>query len=85
MKLYVTPTLPYARLATIARLEGETYWRFRARQSTARSMLDGVALRSREILRPKGERHRRPRSSSTNAAARCASRISLRRRSARRR
>ena len=119
MKLYVTPTSPYARLATIARLEkglddiepvwtrtripddpmlafnpsgripflrlddgtgledtdaivdymdalapprrfappeGEAYWPFRARQATARSMLDGVALWARELMRPEGER-----------------------------
>ena len=119
MKLYVTPTSPYARLAMIARLEkgvdeielvwtrtrvpddpmlafnpsgrvpylrlddgtgfedtdvivdymdvlvpprrfappdGAAHWPFRARQATARSMLDGVAVWAREILRPEGER-----------------------------
>ena len=118
MKLYVTPTSPYARLAMIARLEkgvhgielvwtrtrvpddpmlafnpsgrvpylrlddgtgfedtgvivdymdalapprrlgppdGAAHWPFRARQATARSMLDGVAVWAREIMRPEGE------------------------------
>ena len=119
MKLYVTPTSPYARLAMIARLEkgvhgielvwtrtrvpddpmlafnpsgrvpylrlddgtgfedtgvivdymdalapprrlgppdGAARWPFRARQATARSMLDGVAVWAREIMRPEDER-----------------------------
>ncbi len=119
MKLYVTPTSPYARLAMIARLEkglhgielvwtrtrvpddpmlafnpsgrvpylrlddgtgfedtgvivdyldalaaprrfappdGAARWPHRARQATARSMLDGVAVWAREIMRPEDER-----------------------------
>ena len=36
--------------------EGEAYWPFRARRATARSMLDGVAVWAREIMRPEGER-----------------------------
>ena len=119
MKLYVTPTSPYARLARIVRLEkglddiepvwtrtripddpmlafnpsgripylrlddgtgfedtdaivdymdalapprrfappeGDGYWPFRARRATARSMLDGVAVWAREIMRPEDER-----------------------------
>jgi len=119
MKLYVTPTSPYARLALIVRLEkgladrvelvwtrtrnpndpmlainpsgripflfledgtgyedtdvivpyldnlvspskfelpgGEAYWPFRRLQAMARSMLDGVSVWAREILRPKNE------------------------------
>ena len=119
MKLYVTPTSPYARLAMIVRLEkgldgielvwtrtrvpddpilafnpsgripflhlddgsgfedtdvivdymdalappcrfappaGDAYWPFRRRRAMARSMLDGVAVWAREIIRPEGER-----------------------------
>ncbi len=119
MKLYVTPTSPYARLAMIVRLEkgldgielvwtrtrvpddpmlafnpsgrvpflrlddgagfedtdvivdymdalapplrfaapeGDGHWPFRARRAVARSMLDGVALWAREIMRPENER-----------------------------
>ncbi len=119
MKLYVTPTSPYARLAMIVRLEkglddielvwtrtrnpddpmlafnpsgripwlglddgsgledteaivdyldtlappcrfaplwGAAYWPYRRRLATARSMLDGVALWARELMRPEGER-----------------------------
>ncbi|MEE9249662.1 MAG: glutathione S-transferase N-terminal domain-containing protein [Alphaproteobacteria bacterium] len=119
MKLYVTPTSPYARLALIVRLEkgladrvelvwtrtrnpndpmlainpsgripflfledgtgyedtdvivpyldnlvspskfelpgGEAYWPFRRLQAMARSMLEGVSVWAREILRPKNE------------------------------
>ena len=119
MKLYVTPTSPYARLAMIARLEkgldgielvwtrtrvpddpmlafnpsgripflrlddgsgfedtdvivdyidalapplrfaapdGAGHWPHRRRRATARSMLDGVALWAREMMRPETER-----------------------------
>ena len=119
MKLYVTPTSPYARLAMIVRLEkgldgielvwtrtrvpddpmlafnpsgripflrlddgtgfedtdvivdwmdtlappcrfapprGEAYWPYRRRRAAARSMLDGVAVWAREIIRPETER-----------------------------
>ena len=119
MRLYVTPTSPYARLAMIVRLEkgldeielvwtrtrvpddpmlafnpsgripflrlddgsgfedseaivdymdalalpcrfappaGEDYWPFRRRLATARSMLDGVSVWAREIVRPENER-----------------------------
>ena len=119
MRLYVTPTSPYARLAMIVRLEkgldgielvwtrtrvpddpmlafnpsgripflrlddgtgfedtdvivdfidtlappcrfappwGEAYWPFRRRRAAARSMLDGVSVWAREIIRPEGER-----------------------------
>ncbi len=119
MKLYVTPTSPYARLALIVRMEkdltdsvelvwtrtrnpndpmlainpsgripfllledgtgyedtdvivpyldslvppcqfdpprGEAYWPFRRLQAMARSMLDGVSVWAREILRPENE------------------------------
>ena len=119
MKLYVTPTSPYARLASIVRLEkgladrvelvwtrtrdpadpllainpsgripflllddgtgyedtdvivayldnlesphrfgppgGEAYWPFRRLHAMARSMLDGVAVWAREIVRPANE------------------------------
>jgi len=119
MKLYVTPTSPYARLAMIVRLEkrlaervelvwtrtrnpddpmlavnpsgrvpflllddgtvyedtdviipfldslvlprrfdppgGELYWPFRRLQATARSMLDGISVWAREIIRPDNE------------------------------
>ena len=119
MRLYVTPTSPYARLAMIVRLEkgldgielvwtrtrvpddpmlafnpsgripflrlddgtgfedtdvivdymdtlappcrfappwGEAYWPYRRRRAAARSMLDGVAVWARELLRQEGER-----------------------------
>ena len=36
--------------------EGAAHWPFRTRQATARSMLDGVVLWARKILRPAGER-----------------------------
>ncbi len=36
--------------------EGGAYWPFRRRQATARSMLEGVALWAREIMRPEVER-----------------------------
>ncbi len=119
MKLYVTPTSPYARLAMIVRLEkglgervdlvwtrtrnpddpmlavnpsgripflllkdgtgyegtevivefldslqpprrfeppgGPAYWPYRRAQAMARSMLDGIAVWARELLRPTGE------------------------------
>ncbi len=119
MKLYVTPTSPYARLALIVRLEkdladkvelvwtrtrkpndpmlainpsgripfllledgtgyedtdvivpyldslvsprqfeppgGDDYWPYRRLQAMARSMLDGVSVWAREVLRPKNE------------------------------
>ena len=35
---------------------GEAYWPYRRRRATARSMLDGVAVWAREVLRPEGER-----------------------------
>ena len=119
MKLYVTPTSPYARLAMIVRLEkgldgielawtrtrvpddpmlafnpsgripylrlddgtgfedtdaivdymdtlalpcrfappwGAAYWPWRRRRATARSMLDGVSVWAREVMRPEAER-----------------------------
>lgn len=119
MKLYVTPTSPYARLAMIVRLElgladrvelvwtrtrnpddpmlavnpsgrvpflllddgsgfedtdvivpflddlslphkfdppgGDRYWGFRGLQAMSRSMLDGVSVWAREVIRPDGE------------------------------
>jgi glutathione S-transferase len=119
MKLYVTPTSPYARMAMIVRLEkdiadrvelvwtrtrnpddpmlainpsgripflllddgtgfedtdvivpfldnlsmplkfappdGELYWPFRRLQASARSMLDGVSVWAREVIRPENE------------------------------
>ena len=35
---------------------GEAYWPYRRRRAAARSMLDGVAVWAREVLRPEGER-----------------------------
>lgn len=35
--------------------EGEEYWPFRRAQAVARSMLDGVSLWAREIIRPQAE------------------------------
>ena len=50
---YMDPLAPPLRFTPPG---GEAYWPSRRRQATARSMLEGVALWAREIMRPEGER-----------------------------
>lgn len=40
---------------TLAEAGEEAYWRFRGLEASARSMLDGVSVWAREVIRPEGE------------------------------